>query len=195
MSGTRIRTAALLGAGLALAACASTTSLVESWKAPGAGKLHFNKVLALAIVQDQSVRRIAEDALQADLKSVRAEPSYRALAGVEVADRERLTEMKASLRQDGFDGVVALRLVSSKKEASWTPTVIPLEAFWGMGYPPAEMNVDTVVRVEIKLYSLADDKLIWSGCSETYDPKNAEQLVQEVVAAAGRELRKQGLIS
>jgi hypothetical protein len=194
MSGMRIRTAALLGAGLAFAACAST-SLVESWKAPGAGPLRFNKVLALAIVKDESVRRVAEDALQATLKSVRAEPSYRVLEGANVADGEQLKEMKGRLQQDGFDGVVALRMVSSQQQASWTPIVIPLEAFWGTGSPAAEMSVETVARVEIKLYSLSDDKLIWSGCSETHDPKNAEQLVQEVVAAAGRELRKQGLIS
>lgn len=193
-AGKRIRTAVFLAAGLALAGCASTR-IVESWQAPGAGPLHFNKVLALAIVENESVRRVAEDALQSNLKGVQAVQSYKALGGVDLGDRERAKER---LRQDGFDGVVALRLISSQQELSWTTSAVPLPSFWGFygaAYPPAQLNVDTLVRVEISVYSLAEDKLIWSGISETYDPQNAEKLVGEVVEAAGNELRKKGLIA
>jgi hypothetical protein len=195
MSNQRIPKTLFLAAGLALAACAST-SLVETWKAPGAGPLRFNKVLALAVVENESIRSAAEDALRAHLRSVQAVQSYTLFGIKELADRERLKER---LRQDGFDGVVALRLASSQQSAGWTSSAVPLEAFWGSygygAYPPAEMRVDTVVRVEINVYSLAEDKLIWTGVSESFNPQSAPQLVADIVAAAGKELRRQGLIS
>jgi hypothetical protein len=194
MPSQRIRKTVLLTAGLALAACAGT-SIVDSWKAPEAGPLRFNKVLALAIVKNDSIRRRAEDALQGSLRSVQAVQSYKLFDAAELADRERL---KAQLRLDGFDGVIALRLDGSRQELSYTTAAVPLQDFWGYygaAYPPTEMNVDTIARVEIKIYSLNDDKLVWAGVSETFNPKDAGQLVADIVAAAGQELRRQGLIS
>ena len=194
MSTQSFRRTVFLAAGLALAACAGT-SIVDSWKAPGAGPLRFKKVLALAIVKNDSIRRRAEDALQSSLRSVQAVQSYKLFDSAELADRERL---KAQLRLDGFDGVIALRVAGSRQELSYTTAAMPLEDFWGYygaAYPPTEMNVDTIARVEIKIYSLADDKLVWAGVSETFNPKDAGQLVADIVAAAGQELRRQGLIS
>ncbi len=194
MSRKRIPSTMFLAAGLALAACAST-SIVESWKAPEAGPLRFKKVLALAIVKNESLRGRAEDALQSNLRGVQAVQGYKLIGAAELGDLERLKER---LRQEGFDGVVALRLDSSRQEMSWTSTSMPLESFWGYyntSYPPAELTADTIVRVEIKIYSLAEDKLMWAGVSESFNPKDAQQLVSEIVAAAGKELRRQGLIA
>ncbi len=188
MSSQRIRRTALLAAGLALTACAST-SLVQSWKAPEAGPLRFNKVLALAVLNNESVRTLAEDSLRANLKGVQAVQGYKLVSTAELGN---LQGLKARLLQEGFDGVVVLRLASTQQELTWTTAYVPLDTF--IGYPPTDMSVDTVVRVEIKVYSLAEDKLMWSGVSETFNPKNAGQLVADIVAAAGREMRRQGLL-
>jgi hypothetical protein len=51
-----------------------------------------------------------------------------------------------------------------------------------------------IVQVETKIYSLADEKLIWAGVSETSDPSGLRQLVDDVAEAATRDLKKQGLI-
>ncbi len=190
-----IRRAAFLAAGLVLAACAST-SVVDSWKAPGVGALRFNKVLALAVVKNDSIRQAAEDALQGDLKSVQAVQSYKVLDLADLAaDRE---QAKARLRLDGFDGVVALRLVGAEQSLGWTTGAVPLESFWGYygyAYPPTEMRADTVVRVEINIFSLTEDKVLWRGVSESFNPQSTGSLISEITAVVGRELRRQGLIS
>jgi hypothetical protein len=75
---------------------------------------------------------------------------------------------------------------------------MPVDTFWGYYgayYPAAEMRVDTVVMVEIKIYSLTDDKLVWAGVSETFNPTNSATLISEIAVEAGKELRRQGLIS
>jgi hypothetical protein len=195
MSGKRIQLAAFLVAGLGIAACASTR-IVESWKAPGAGQLHFKKVLAVAILKNQGLRQNAEDALKGNLKSVQAVQSYTMFDLGDLADRDKAKER---LRQEGFDGVVALRLTQSRQELSWTTSpTMPVDTFWGYygsSYPAMDMRVDTVVMVEIKIYSLTDDKLIWAGVSETFNPTNSVGLINEIAVEAGKELRRQGLIS
>ncbi|HEX6902423.1 MAG TPA: hypothetical protein VF789_22075 [Thermoanaerobaculia bacterium] len=200
MSSLRIRKAALLAAGLALAACATGTStrIVESWKAPDAGPLRFNKVLALAILDNEDIRSLAEDELQADLKGVQAVQGYKFLSVADFGDRERAKEV---LQREGFDGVVVLRLAAAKQDVSWTVHDDPLSdntyggSFWGGYGMPPELNVGTTVRVEINIYSLPDDKLIWAGVSETFNPQHTQQVVAAIVEAAGKALRRQGLIT
>jgi hypothetical protein len=188
MSSRHIRRAALLAAGLALAACAST-SMVESRKEPGAGPLRFKKVLAVAILNNESLRKDAEDALQATLR-VQSLQSYKLFTLAELKDVEKVKER---LRQDGFDGVVGLRVAANRQEVGWTTaSYVPMDTF--VGYPPTEMRADSVVRVEVKVYSIAEDKLMWSGISKTFNPTNVGQAVADIVAAAGKELRRQGLV-
>lgn len=195
MSGKRIQLAAFLVAGLGIAACASTR-IVESWKAPGAGPLRFQKVLAVAILKNQGLRQNAEDALKGNLQKVQAVPSYTMFDLGDLANQEKAKER---LKQEGFDGVVVLRLTQSRQELTWQsyPTA-PYNTFWGYygsSYPAMDMRVDTVVRVEINIYSLTEDKLVWAGVSETFNPTNSATLISEITAEAGKELRRQGLIS
>ncbi len=193
MSRLGIRAAALLAAASALAACSTLTSITESWKAPGTASLDFQKVVVLALVRDESARRVAEDALQSKLVGVPTVQSYKVLSPEEYRNKERA---KQRLRDDGFDGVVAMRVLSAEQHATGAPG--GYSSFWGYYdafYPPMDLRLDTVVRVEINVYSLTEDKLLWAGRSETLDPQNITQLISEIVDAAGRELRKQGLIS
>lgn len=187
----RIRTMIPLAAGLALAACASTsTKIVESWKAPEAGPLRFNKVLALAILDNESTRSRAEDALKANLQGVQAVQGYKLFAAGELADRAAVEER---LRQQGFDGVVALSLAATEQKVGWTSSHVPLEAYaW---YPTEQMAIETTVMVEIKIYSLSEKKVVWAGISESFNPKDTEDLISRIVEAAGKEMRRQGLLS
>jgi len=192
--GRTIGPAALLAAGLALTACASTR-IVDSWKAPGAGPLHFNKVLALAVVQNDSIRRTAEDELQADLVNVKAVQSYKVLGAANPGDLEAV---KAILHQNGFDGVVALSVGSAREELSWAPAGQPggasFSGFYNYSYGSSYMLSDTVVRVEVSVFSLTEDKLLWSGVSESFNPNDTANLVYAIAKAAGAEMRRQGLI-
>lgn len=196
MPGKRIERGAFLLMGLALGACAASTRIVESWKAPGAEPPHFQKVLALAIVKNETLRHNAEDALQAHMRGVKAVQGYKVIELEELRDRERAEER---LRQEGFDGVIVLRLAAAEQHLSWSSPPPPSQGgtYWGYygPYPQDQLNANSVVRVEINVFSLAADKLLWTGVSKTLNPADAGELVAEIVAAAGQELRKQGLIS
>ena len=144
------------------------------------------------------MRENAENAIRANIRGPEVVPSYKMFSVAELKNRE---QVKERLLQDGFDGVVGLRLVSAEQELGWAPGVAPV-GFWGgydYGYGAVgggpEVYVETVVRVEIKVYSLTEDKLIWGGVSESIDPGGVQSLIAKIAEAAGKELRRQGLIA
>ena len=59
-----------------------------------------------------------------------------------------------------------------------------------------EIRTDTIVKVvETLVYSLKQNKLVWGGQSRTTNPKNVDQLVKKLAAAAAKELETLGLIT
>ena len=54
--------------------------------------------------------------------------------------------------------------------------------------------MDRTVSIETLFYSIAEDKLLWAGQSETTNPKDVRKFAKELVDAAGKAMRKDGLI-
>jgi hypothetical protein len=182
-----------------LTACASTT-ITESWKDPSVERIAFKKVLAMAIFADATLRHIAEDEMVRQMPDVEAVPSYTILSE---ADSQDLEKAKAKITAAGFDGVVTMRLVKSEQQVTPIPGAYPTAYpwFWGYygyawptAYDPGFVRADTIVQVETKVYSLKDDRLVWTGLSETFNPRDAQDLVRGVAQAVAADLRKQGII-
>jgi hypothetical protein len=51
------------------------------------------------------------------------------------------------------------------------------------------------VTVETFVFSLPQNKLVWTGTSETTNPKNAEKLVHQLAQDAVQELHALGLLA
>jgi hypothetical protein len=58
-----------------------------------------------------------------------------------------------------------------------------------------DVETDIVVTVETFVFSLPQNKLVWTGTSETTNPKNAEKLVHQLAQDAVRELNALGLLA
>jgi hypothetical protein len=190
-----------------LAGCAtSTTQLVNSWKDPAAAGTRFKKVLTVCACKDAGTRRTVEDRLAAAIKG--SEPSYSVLSDDQLADRGKT---KAALQAGGFDGVVMLRLVSVDKSATYVPGqayVVPvgyrsMYGGWGYGgyaaygtvYDPGYVREDQLVNFDTNVYRVADEKLLWASRSQTDNPSSVTQMVDDIIAATAKEMKKQGVIS
>jgi hypothetical protein len=192
---TRILRLVLFPALLAVAAACAQTSIVATWKEPGAGPVRFNRVLVMAPSADSALRRTIEDELARRLRTGQATPSYTIFSDEELKDREAV---QARAAQMGFDGVVVFRVVSVDRQATWVPGTYwgPYYAFGGWPvYDPGYVRTDTVVRVDTDVYSARDRRLIWASTSKTYDPSSVRKLVDEVTTAVTKQMRKQGLIT
>jgi hypothetical protein len=194
-------------AALAAAACAST-SFNSTWKNPAAEPGNFNgkKVAALIISKEEGVRYGAEDALARELTARGAVgiAAYTLIPKELVQDKDKAKEF---LQKADVAGVVAMRVVGKDKEITQRSGTYwggpAYMTFWGSGYygygwggvySPGYLRTDTIVTVEILVYSLAQDQLIWAGQSETTNPSKVGPFIKELVAKAAAEMKKQGLI-
>jgi len=180
-------------------ACASTR-IETQWKDPAARAedLAFRKVIALAQLEDETARRAAEDELaraiaagpRAKARGMQALPAYPLISTAELDD---VAAMRAKVEGAGFDGAVVLRLVSDEERVTFVPG--RYETMWGrvVSYDPGYTTVDRILRVETRLYSVAQGKLLWSGVSRTVDPRDLADLVDGIANAVGEELEVQGL--
>lgn len=181
---------------LAMASCTSTR-VVTKWQAPSVGRLAFTKVLALALAPEESLRRVAEEDLCAQVESVPCKPAYLAIPASEMGDTER---MKALVKRSGFDGALVFRVVDAREKVTYVPPTYG-PSFWGFyGYAhprisdPGYYRSDQVVRVETSIYSLTEDRLLWVGTTESTNPQSVDELVEEVAAAVRRELERAQLV-
>jgi len=194
---------AALAAATLLAACAtSSTSFVNTRMAPDAAPVSFagKKVAAFALGVTEPMRRTTEEALARELSARGAQgvAGYSIVPSTELRDREAA---KAKLRQADVAGVVLLRLVDTQKKkvhtewASQEYRTLPNYHTWGIaGADPGYDRTLTSLSVETLIYSLSQDRLLWSGLSHTTDAAQAERFVHQHAEAVAAELRREGLL-
>ena len=180
-----------------LVGCAANTRMTSTWSDPTlAGPIDFKKVLVVAVSSSQEVRRQVEGQISVLMKRAEGVPAYIAIPDSAIRDKEKVKEI---LRANGYDGAIVVRMVSATQETTWVPTSYP--SFWGyygMAWPafgdPGYLRTDTRVKLETKVYSLKDDKLVWAGLSTTFDPTSGEQMLKDVASTAAADMQAKGVI-
>ena len=204
----RSTTSLVLSGGLVLAACASGTKLTATWRDPEAGPVDFagRKVAAVVMTTDEANRRYAEAYLARELTSrgVDAVAGYSLVPNDVRGDKERA---RGLLEQAGVFGAVVMRPVGQKQELSQGPGYVnywnqpyygsfySYYSFgWGAVYHPGYLKTENIVTVEIMVFDVEKDVLVWAGMSETTDPGKLGPFINELVTAAASAMRKEGLI-
>jgi hypothetical protein len=196
---------------LALACSSSTTQFVSSWKAPDAEPLAFrdSKVVAVVMATNPTLRREAEDTLAREIteRGAQGVAMYRIL---EEANSGNEDEARRALEAAQIKGVIVMRPVATEKEVVsvpaasrgtagteyYYPTYYGGYYSYGWGDPyESQLRTDTIVSVETLVYSLEQNKLVWSGRSKTTNPEKVDEFVKEVADAVADELKKEKLIS
>jgi hypothetical protein len=191
---------------IASAAGAGTT-LQSTWRAPDArpGTFRGKKVVALFISPDEGERRSIEGLLASEL-SERGAQGVPAVALVPAAEIRDESKVRARLAAADVAGAVVFRLVAQDHEDT-----APLAAhyggktyaslwggYWGVGwdgvYAPGMLSSQYSVHVEVLVYSLEQNMLLWAGRSSTSNPSRADKLVRTVVSKVAKEMKKAGLI-
>lgn len=195
---------ALMAATLSMA---SSTKFVSTWKNPAADSIDLSatKWAAFVVSPDTMMRMGPEETLATEMRrrGVDCIAGYTVLPGELAKDKEKAKEF---LEKGGITGAVLMRVVSEEERTHHTPGTIWHTApyypsfwgYWGYGwstvYVPGYTTHETVVSIETLVYSIEEDILLWAGESETTDPKEVRKFVKELVDAAGKEMRKAGLV-
>jgi hypothetical protein len=196
---------------IVLHACASS-SLVSTWTAPDAQPLEIRgtKVAAVVMMSDTVARRAAEDVLAREIAAggAVAVPMYTIYSDPQAVNEPAA---RVALEQAAVQTVVVMRPLSVEKDVDVAPVAYtgPTHGsywgdYYGAGWSTAwgpgmsgggDVRVDVTVAVETLVYSLKQNKLVWTGQSRTTNPASVEELIQELAASAAKELRKQGLLA
>ena len=195
-------TAVLVMACLLVCGGCATTKVVESWKDPSVtGPLRFKKILVIVVHPETYTRRAAEDELVKQIGADRAIPGDQILTD---ADRADVQKVKAKVKQSGVDGVVTMRLGGATTRTAASPGYEPYgyESMWNDydrdmsagDRSSGGVHSTNVLSIRTRIYSVADEKLVWTGVSDVIDPKHVRQIMADVAKAVGKRLREEHLI-
>lgn len=176
-----------------------TTGLGRSWAAPDAQGTTFSKLAVVALTRQEVYRVQAEDALVAEMPNGVA--SHTLLPGL-----NQLNDTAAALatvRGAGCDGLVVLRLKSgpvrpdpNSGSATSGSAGQDMNDYWSAGGAQAESFAPgQYFAVDVRLFDLKKNKLVWSGLAVEQGARDAAELVSMVRADVVQDLRQRGLIS
>jgi hypothetical protein len=178
---------------------------VSSWKADGVTQINFagRKVAAVLIVDDQSLRVAAEEALAREITTLGpiGVPAY------QIIPQEELTKTDAAkgwFERRGIAGLVVLRPVKIEtgkvySAAIWASGYYNYAwDYWDYGWAnvmPIGKGRDTrTITVETMLYDLTKGTAIWAAVTETTDPKDVQRYVKGLAKDVVNRLESEGLV-
>ena len=194
-----VRLVALLLAASFTVACSQKSKLFATWQEPEAELGPYSKVAAIALARDDATRRVAEDEFTRRLpKNTEGVTSYTVLSR---EDEESVERVVARLREAGADSAAVMRLVEEKNSVEYDPGSLwrPAHTFhnyyggvWAAYADPGYLTTEIAVRVETAFYSLKDDEasLVWTGYSESLNPKSSQVVIDDVARLVVRELTR-----
>jgi len=191
---------------IAIVAANAKTKMIATTgdKAPEAPP---KKILVLAVASDPITRAAYEDVIAGEL-SLRGATAVASHLSFPELPKER-GPFEAQLKAEGFDALTISRLVGSDSKVkmqegheSYATTYQGMDWWGGYWYTyekvfvPGYLKTETRVRAQTDLWrtSSTGGKLVWSGTSETLDPRTAAQAAREVGAAVAKALAKANLI-
>jgi hypothetical protein len=174
-------------------ACSPTTKLEKSWADPSLASIAaqpFTKILVIAPMKDESSKRIAEDKIVSLLKPEVGIPSYSYLKSTDNDQKQ----IETKLKNDGFDGVILMRLVNVDKTVTYSGGTT-YGGWFGYRYAtPGYVSNDKTYYVETNFYSVKAEKLLWTGTTSSMNPTKVEDTIDQIIAANKAELLKRGLL-
>jgi hypothetical protein len=183
---------------LTVIACGPKTKIAADWKSPELKPEPFNKLVAIAMSQDEILRRIAENEVVRRLpKGTEGVTGYSLIS---MEDRGNVDRVKSILREAGVDGAAVFRLVSVDTQFQYNRGTV-YSNFWGyygwawpMVYDPGYLMMEKVVLIESNVYSVETGDLIWAGYTQTTDPKSSQKVIDDVARLVVRRMKQLGLV-
>ena len=187
-----------------LVGCSSSNKISNSWKNPDVTieSAKFQTMAVFAMVKDEQMRRDVEEAIVSQMPNTIAVPSYKLITKEELAD---LNAVKQKLSERGMQGALVLSVRNVNQKTSYYSSGMYPSAYYSFGgyynyawnymYDPFMYSTTNVyVDLEILIYSLKDDKLVWYGESTSVNPKGIQETISELAVAVKNQLVEDGLL-
>jgi hypothetical protein len=186
-----------------------STKLAYSWRNPNAPGGPFKNIMVLALNGQAANRAQFEDVLTAAI----TKSGMQAVQSYSLIPRPNLTPINMENLRDvvqgqGFDAVLVSRIVQYHKSVHEVQDpIFPLEPYYAtfygyygavspMLYAPTYLQTEQKVQVETNLYATTTPEgvLVWTGTSDTVNPRNVNDAINAIAKLVDEQLLKQNLI-
>jgi len=187
-----------------ICSCGPTTKIEKSWMEPGASVKTDpqNKVMVIALVKDETSRRVIEDELVKRIKTPSV-ASYVFLTTemIKAASDEALNNM---ITKEKFTHILLMRLADVEKETSYVPgTTTGYYGGYGMYYgygaamysTPGYYTTDKNYFIETTIYSVSPNKLLWTGTTKTVNPSKLNKTVNDIADVVVTKMKQDGFLN
>jgi hypothetical protein len=194
----------ILSLALLLFGCSSSNKISNSWKNPDVTieSAKFQTMAVFAMVKDEQMRRGVEEAIVSQMPNTIAVPSYKMITKEELAD---IGAVKRKLKERGMEGALVLSVRNVNQKTSYYSSGMYPSAYYSFGgyynyawnymYDPYVYSTTNVyVDLEILIYSLRDDKLVWYGESTSVNPKRIQETISELAVSVKNQLVEDELL-
>ncbi|MGB2663828.1 MAG: hypothetical protein WAK48_07485 [Candidatus Acidiferrum sp.] len=185
----------------------ANTKIVHRWVLTGLPMPHFHKMLVASILENYLIRQEFEDQMKILLAKYGVEgvQSYMVLP-----PRNEMMEgeLKQRIKESSLDSVLVIRPKAVRKETEQVvtggiyvppPGYYTFWPYWNMAYgnfyPTSSYSKEKIiVRVEFNLYSTKDERLIWSGETNTIYSTDFDRLAKRYAQTLVEQLKKDKII-
>jgi hypothetical protein len=185
----------------------ASTKIVHRWVLTGQPIPQFHHMLIASIMENYLVRQEFEDQMKKLLADYGVEgvQSYMVLP----PKNEMMEgELKQRIKESSLDSVLVIRPKAVRTETQEVvsggiyvppPGYYTFWPYWNMAYsnfyPTSSITKENiVVRVEFNLYSTKDEKLVWSGETDTIYSNDFEKLGKNYAKTLVKQLQKDKII-
>ena len=161
--------------------------------------------------KDLEVRADFEDAMAAEIArpGIETIPGNQILLRPDPKAKPDLDSLRAQVRDNHIDAVVVSRLLKVDTKVISIPSstyIAPfpyyysfygyLGAIYPVIYDPGYEREDTTVTVETNVYATSkpDGDLVWTGVSDSFNPKSAKKVADGLVREVPKQMEKDGLL-
>jgi hypothetical protein len=193
------------------AVSAKSIKMVTTWFNPKYEGQAFHKVLVIGVAQNLEVRADFEDAMAAEIArpGIETIPGNQILLRPDPKAKPDFDYLRAQIRDNHIDAVVVSRLLKVDKKVISIPSstyIAPfpyyysfygyLGAVYPVIYDPGYEREDITVTVETNVYATSkpDGDLVWTGVSESFNPKSAKKVADGLVREVPKQMEKDGLL-
>ncbi|MBJ6800860.1 DUF4136 domain-containing protein [Geomonas propionica] len=205
-----IRIAVVLCLTTLLSSCAAV-SVVDTWRNPSLTGNRLHKILVVSFARKEGSRAVYEDMLVSELHKhgVDAVASYTILSQATLPDWHALDR---AVRSTASQGILTVQTIKVEKQTTVQPSAVasPYPGYW---YPPAFPDWDfpgyyrsmalygpsyvttyDVATMQVNLFDLGSDRLIWAATMQTMEPEKVTKVGKDLADKVVKSLRKEGLI-
>lgn len=189
------------------ASCSSGNQMVSQWKDPAYTARSGQKVVVMAIAENEISGRIWETEMSKQLTA----HGFQVIPGSSILGTTGTRPDSAAVAQKvadaGADMVVVTRVLAVDKETSYIPgqTYVQPGLYWNGYYgmythaytaleTPGYVEQNTVVRLETTVFDVPSGKLVWGGMSESFNPSSTQSLAESLTDKLVHKFETSGLI-